>query len=237
MEIIPVIDLMNGHVVHAKRGERQHYQPIQSGLCRGSRPIDIVNALLRLYPFKRLYFADINAIQKNGDHADILTQLRDEHPNLDIWLDAGFSQSGSIEKWQRHGIQCVIGSESLASITAFQDICKTCPQAPVLSLDFRQTFIGPSGLDQTPTLWPDQIILMSLERVGSDLGPDFERLTHFSKLLKNTMLYAAGGVRYLDDLWQLKRMGMTGVLVASALHTGMITRETLLALATMRLSD
>ena len=80
MEIIPVIDLMHGQVVHARMGQRQHYQPIQSLLCSSSTPIDIVNALLELYPFERLYIADLNAIQGKGNHFQTIQALIDEFP-------------------------------------------------------------------------------------------------------------------------------------------------------------
>jgi len=68
MIIIPVLDLMNGEVVHAKHGNRHEYLPIKSVLTYSSEPLAVVQALLALYPFKQLYIADINAIQKTGSH-------------------------------------------------------------------------------------------------------------------------------------------------------------------------
>ena len=75
MEIIPVIDLMAGHVVHARFGNRQHYQPIQSLLCNSSKPVDIIQALLELYPFKTIYIADIDAIQGPDNHFELVVAL------------------------------------------------------------------------------------------------------------------------------------------------------------------
>ena len=52
MNIIPVLDLKAGQVVHAKHGNRQNYLPIQSALSDSSEPLTVVRALQSLYPFK-----------------------------------------------------------------------------------------------------------------------------------------------------------------------------------------
>ncbi|MDP6495530.1 MAG: nickel transporter, partial [Dehalococcoidia bacterium] len=39
MKLIPVLDLRGGLVVHAHRGNRSAYRPVETYLCRGSRPL------------------------------------------------------------------------------------------------------------------------------------------------------------------------------------------------------
>jgi len=46
MQVIPVLDLLDGHVVRAVRGERAAYLPIRSSLAAGSEPLAIARALL-----------------------------------------------------------------------------------------------------------------------------------------------------------------------------------------------
>ncbi|MEW8382346.1 MAG: nickel transporter, partial [Candidatus Thiodiazotropha taylori] len=62
MKLIPVIDLMNGIVVRAIRGQRQSYLPSSTPLCQSSQPEAVISALLSLYPFDTLYIADLDAI-------------------------------------------------------------------------------------------------------------------------------------------------------------------------------
>jgi phosphoribosylformimino-5-aminoimidazole carboxamide ribotide isomerase len=64
---------------------------------------------------------------------------------------------------------------------------------------------------------------MSLKRVGSQRGPDFERLAQLRRLARQKNYYCAGGVRYLQDLRDLKKMEISGVLLASALHDGTLS--------------
>ena len=116
MNIIPVLDLMNGQVVHAKHGDRLNYLPIQSTLCSSSQPLAIVDAFLELYPFKKLYIADINAIQKSGNHQNIISSITQAFPNLEIYLDAGFSSTEDINIFNELKLTPVLGSESIANI-------------------------------------------------------------------------------------------------------------------------
>lgn len=224
MDIIPVIDLMDGQVVHARHGDRQNYRPIQSALCSGSEPLHIVSSLLQLYPFKRLYIADINAIQGRGNHAELTKQLRAQQPALEIWLDAGIHQPDTASDWQRHGVLCVIGSESLPDMAGYHSIKQTQGKNFVLSLDFgRGRFLGPERLLQEPSLWPERVIAMSLDKVGSGHGPDMELLHELQN--EGTHIYAAGGIRNAEDLRTLTECGISGALIASVLHSGQLSKE------------
>jgi phosphoribosylformimino-5-aminoimidazole carboxamide ribotide isomerase len=68
---------------------------------------------------------------------------------------------------------------------------------------------------------------MTLARVGSGEGPDLARLGQIMGKNPGHRLYAAGGVRDLDDLKGLNDAGAAGVLVASALHDGRIGPDAL----------
>jgi phosphoribosylformimino-5-aminoimidazole carboxamide ribotide isomerase len=66
---------------------------------------------------------------------------------------------------------------------------------------------------------------MTLARVGSGAGPDLERLRTIRLAAARPAIFAAGGVRDASDLAELKRIGIAGVLVASALHDGRLQRS------------
>jgi phosphoribosylformimino-5-aminoimidazole carboxamide ribotide isomerase len=75
---------------------------------------------------------------------------------------------------------------------------------------------------------------MTLARVGSGAGPDFDRLAEIRAAAPDRALYAAGGVRGADDLAALNRLGVGGALVASALHDGSLTGADLAKLEDVR---
>ena len=223
-EIIPVIDLLDGQVVHARHGDRQHYQPIQSSLCHGSEPLAIVQALLELYPFDQLYIADLNAIQKRSNHQQIIANIQAHYPHLQIWLDAGIGCANDLSAWSGISLNWVFGSESLHKLSDYLSLRKLCGDNHILSLDFTSHgYQGPSELIAESTRWPGKIIAMTLGSVGSSSGPDFQTLAQLINRSSGQKIYAAGGVRHEADIRQLKKMGVGGALIASALHNQQIT--------------
>jgi len=227
LKIIPVIDLLDGQVVHARLGDRKNYQPIISTLCDSSEPLNIVRALMRLYRFDCLYIADLNGIQKRGNHFQIVSEIQHHYPNLEIWLDAGFSVLKDILVWADLDIRLVIGSESLVDITDYHAIMKyDAAKEIVLSLDFKQDgYHGSQALLHESSLWPADVIIMSLPKVGSGLGPDIKRLSEFAINNPQHHFYAAGGVRNQEDLLALNKLGIHGVLIASAIHSGLLNQK------------
>ena len=234
MQVIPVIDLLNGEVVHAKKGLRQTYQPMQSPLCSSSDPLTVVATLLSIHPFKQLYIADLNAIQKlpnkpSTNYASI-AQISLAYPELELWLDAGFQQSTDLLQWQRLKTRIILASENFHDM---QDYLALSQQQPdfILSLDFfSDGFHGPQALFKQTEDWPEQVIIMSLSDVGTNQGFNKARLVEIMQSNKGSLLYAAGGVRDEQDLLSLKALGVHGALVASALHNQQINGASLIKL-------
>lgn len=224
MNIIPVLDLMNGQVVHAKHGNRDKYVPIKSVLADSSEPLAVVKALFALYPFKQLYIADINAIQKANNHQKIILEIVKNFPKLEILLDAGFDKQASINACSFHNIKPVLASESLNSIEQYQALSSAFQHTAILSLDYKDDlFQGSKALLNDASLWPKDVIVMTLNKVGSNTGPDLAKLVSIKKQSQHSNIYAAGGVRGLTDLEALKVLGTKGALVASSLHNGTLT--------------
>ena len=64
---------------------------------------------------------------------------------------------------------------------------------------------------------------MTLARVGSGAGPDFDRYATIKKRAGGRAVYLAGGLRDSGDLAAVKASGAAGILVASALHDGRVS--------------
>ncbi len=228
MQIIPVIDLLNGVVVHAKQGARQHYLPIQSLLTSSHQALDIVAALLDTYPFEQLYIADLNAIQKidsnNYNNYSVIAEIKQRFHSLNIWVDAGISSKKELDIWNMSGVNLVIGSENFTQLEDYLVIRDLLQDHYKLSLDFMpQGYVGPIELLENPQYWPQEVIVMSLANVGATQGVNLNLLNTVKSQAPHHHLYAAGGVRDLNDLNQLKSVGATGALVATTIHQQTIT--------------
>lgn len=217
MEIIPVIDLLEGLAVHARLGQRHLYRPIeQFGGGRGN-PRDVISAYRELADFHTFYLADLDALSGRTPQWKLVESLVSCFSGTTFWMDAACHApppefSGRITP--------VIGSESLPG-----GMPQVCPADFILSLDFRGgEFLGHPALLEQPEEWPDRLILMNLARVGSNLGPDLDQIGALLDAHPKRRIYAAGGVRGASDLLDLARSGVHGVLMATALQRGLIPR-------------
>ena len=231
MQVIPVIDLKQSQVVHAKHGLRDTYQPIQSVLSASSDVFSIAEGLLKLYPFRTIYIADIDAITNTGNHFEQIELLSGLQPQVSWWVDAGISNvNARLLYTPQANIRAVFGSENIHTLQDYRAMSYAYESRHVLSLDkLNGTELGAAELHNTGLYWPDDAICMTLNNVGGDIGPDIARLQSLQQLnlarKKPANLFAAGGVRNMDDLLSLKKIGTYGALVASALHNGQITGD------------
>jgi len=220
MLIIPVIDLLDGQVVHAKRGERTSYQPLESRLCHESSPVTVVEAFLRISPFDLIYIADLNAIQSRGNNRALIQTIRHEFPHLGIWLDNGISSLGKSRLSIAKQDSIVIGSETHVSSMHLKDL-KASTHDFILSLDFHLgDFLGEPDVLADRDCWPEKIILMNLDRVGTNQGYDQGLLEDLLTDINNRQIFVAGGIHREEQLFHLEKLGIKGVLVATALHSG-----------------
>jgi phosphoribosylformimino-5-aminoimidazole carboxamide ribotide isomerase len=233
MDLIPVIDLMQGQVVRAVRGNRQSYQPVVSRLCAGSDPVTVAEVLCEHCATDRLYVADLDALLGRPAQVAVLRSLLQAMPDLELWLDAGFANARAAHALRGEvgadGPQFVpvFGSESLASREALEDCFGGAhgKGAAVLSLDRRDgQRLDAAGCWDVPGLWPGRVIVMTLERVGSDAGPDLDTLAEVRLKSPSAFIVGAGGIRDEIDLGRASAAGAGAWLVASALHDGRLPR-------------
>ena len=221
MEVVPVIDIKAREVVRARHGDRASYRPIETPLSRTSDPLDVVAGLLSLHPFHTLYVADLDAIERCGDATSSLDRIARDFPHLTLWVDNGCAELGAAEDLLARlpGSSLVLGSESQQDLTLVATLRRN-PRV-ILSLDFRgDVFLGPPALLDDANLWSARLIVMTLAKVGSSAGPDFDRLATVKERAIGRAIYLAGGLRDSRDLAAVKASGAAGILVASALHDG-----------------
>jgi phosphoribosylformimino-5-aminoimidazole carboxamide ribotide isomerase len=125
----------------------------------------------------------------------------------------------------------VIGSESLVAVDDWRDIHGAFGESVVLSLDFgADGSHGPEPLFSDPALWPARLIAMDLTRVGTDTGPDVDRLKAIIEAAGSCAVFAAGGVRSAQDLAAIAALRAQGAVIATALHSEAVTQTEIAAL-------
>ena len=212
---------MNGLAVHARQGNRLCYQPIQSLLCDGAEPNAVIDGFLALHPFSTLYIADLNLLSANGDNTQLITYLLKQYPHIQFWIDQGVLYEDDHQF--PHNWKQVIGTESLTDSIYTRVVSSKTDL--ILSLDFSESLIGSNQILNNPNQWPQQVIVMTLSKVGTNTGPDWAQLKKIRQLAKHSQIIAAGGIRNISDLKRLSEMGIQSALVASSLHTGQLSAD------------
>ena len=235
MQIIPVIDIKQGQVVLAHRGERDAYRPIQTPFSSSAEPLAVVAGLRRAFDVDALYVADLDAIGGARCDCAAIAQISAEFPDTTLWLDAGLTAARDFEPLRDLGsVHVVLATESLASVADYEQLLEAVgtPRA-LLSLDYDRA--GPRGcaeLFARPEIWPRRVIHMALTQVGAAMGPDWTGLERLRGLAGAREIYAAGGVRHSDDLRRLRQLGVSGALLATALHQQRVTASDIESLRT-----
>jgi phosphoribosylformimino-5-aminoimidazole carboxamide ribotide isomerase len=237
LNIIPVIDVLNGIVVHAIKGLRKEYKPLQSSLIDSIHPFEVAKSLKTL-GFSQLYIADLDAIITCSMNFQMVKQISDE-TGLELMVDAGVT---SIERAQ-HLLDCgaaelIVGTETLQSKSFVEEAIKRFGSNRVLvSLDMKEGKVlvkeGFDGsreplslLGEFKRMGVSQVIVLDLGRVGSGEGVDIGFLKKVIDMV-GVDVYVGGGVRNINDLVELKKNGISGALVATALHNGRISIDEL----------
>jgi phosphoribosylformimino-5-aminoimidazole carboxamide ribotide isomerase len=236
LKVIPVIDVLNGIVVHAVKGKRHEYQPLQSILSQSVKPTEVAQ-VFKTIGFRELYIADLDAITKGQINFQLLKGICDE-TKLKVMVDAGVTNLETAKKLIEIGIsKVVIGTETLRTKDFVSEAVKILGNdQAIVSLDLKDDKVlvkrGFAGCVNPACLLHEfkdrgvsNIIILDLNRVGSEEGVNVDLV---SKAFEEGLnVYVGGGVRDINDLIRLRDLGISGVLVATVLHSGKISIEEL----------
>jgi phosphoribosylformimino-5-aminoimidazole carboxamide ribotide isomerase len=225
--IIFVLDILNGNAVHAVKGERAKYQPVKgSVVCNSSAPVDIISEVLP----KEVYIADLDYLQHLGDNFALIGQISEMTKTM---VDIGPENTDDVEKCARIADTVIIGTETAsfdliaAAARRFSgriNVSIDMKNGVVLTKD-RKLEIKPQELIKKLNDYDiKDIIILELSKVGTGAGIDVDFLQEVAGLSNHSIL-AGGGIRDMDDIHVLEKIGVSGALAATAVHNGKIPVE------------
>jgi phosphoribosylformimino-5-aminoimidazole carboxamide ribotide isomerase len=244
MRLIPVIDLLDGRAVHAVGGDRLHYKPVKSVLCDTPEPLTLARAYRDRLGLNQVYIADLNAIQgaHQINHYEMIAALVRKE-GMNIVLDAGTSDIASTRHWLNLGVhKVVIGTETLHTRNSLRYLpARVDRDRLILSLDLiagkilsqcsALTAMSPlEVLDHVQSSGWREIILLDLRRVGGGDGANHSLAAEMRIHFPDLCFLVGGGIAKPEELIELESLGVAGVLLATALHRGIITARHISAL-------
>jgi len=225
--IIFVLDILNGTAVHAVRGERSKYKPVTgSSICGSSSPLELISALAP----GEVYIADLDRLQRQGDNFELIEKISGKTRTM---ADIGAENMNDVEKCAKISDTVILGTET-ASFDLIEKAAVRFPGRINVSIDMKggKVLTKDRNMDVKPAelvkLLNDHeirdIIVLELTRVGTCDGIDVDFLKEITAVSSHNVI-VGGGIKDMDDIEALKQIGISGALVATAVHCGKIPAD------------
>lgn len=228
-----MMDIFNRSVVLAKGGVREKYHPVSdsSTVCSSSDPVDIVKLL---HP-REIYIADLNMLQGKSPLETNTGVIQEVSSRANTMLDFGISSPQEVGKALSIAGTAVIGTET-GMLSVIKDAAYGNPGRISVSIDIKHGKVlkkdpelpeSPFEIVKLLNNFPlKDLIFLDLDRVGTASGFDPEFLQKLVECSRHSVLLA-GGVKDMEDLVTLEMLGIKGALVATAIHSGVVSPEVL----------
>lgn len=232
MTIVPVIDVLDGLVVHAIAGRRDSYRPIETPLSDTSNPLEIASAFHREFGFNELYLADLNGLLYGRPDLELLRSLAGA--GFDLLTDVGLREKDQAGQLFDAGVRQVVAAlEASPGPDHLRSLVESFgPERVAFSLDLlagRPLVTSPDWQNSDPVSIADvavecgvaQLIVLDLAGVGRSQGVSTLPLCHqLRQRHPHLSLITGGGVHDGHDVDAAEAAGVDRLLIASALHCG-----------------
>ena len=221
-ELIPVLDLMSKIAVSGKSGIRDTYKPLETIYSETPDPVEIAISLKR-QGFKRIYVADLDAIEGKGSNLEIVRRINHVLP---VMLDWGVRDIRGFTFALDYAQKIIIATETVNSWEDLKVICEKFPKERItISVDIKDGQILGKSLSTTFSeiksellqLKPEEIILLDISSVGTLTGFNQDILKEFQGMEDSLIL---GGGITPEEIKNLIEQGLSKFLVGTALHAG-----------------
>jgi len=229
MKIIPAIDLMDGQVVRLVKGDPKN-KTVYS-----SNPLEIAKKW-QSAGADMLHIVDLDATLGIGSNLEIIKKMLSEL-NVPVEVAGGLRDESTILEIGKTADRIVLGTLAFKDKETVLKISNSLGKKKiVISVDQIDGKIAVNGWQQsTETTLLDgmneflqlgfsEFLLTSISRDGTMQGPDIESIQKACSL-ENANVIASGGVSGIDDVKQLKKLNLYGVILGKALYENKISIE------------
>jgi phosphoribosylformimino-5-aminoimidazole carboxamide ribotide isomerase len=230
MEILAAIDLFKGQVVRLTRGDPSTAHVYSHDPVATAERWQQAGA-------KGLHVVDLDAALDLGSNLPLVKRIVDS-VSIPVQIGGGIRSEDRARELLDAGARRIV-----AGTLAFRDgqslarlVGDYGEERIVVALDFANGQVMTEGwrrgtavtvdeaLDRFCQLGVRQFLITAVERDGTLDGPDLKTYTRvaFRPAIK---VMASGGIHNLSDLVELKKTGVSGVVVGKALYDGLVTIE------------
>lgn len=192
---------------------------------------------------RRIHIVDLDGA-KSGDSVNYnIIQSIASTVKVPTQLGGGMRTLETISNIVKAGVaRIILGTIAVENPELVKQACALYPQAVIVSIDARDGIVATRGWLQGTTLKAvdlakdmlklgvPRFIYTDIKRDGTLTGPNYEALSELMRVTGKPVI-AAGGVSNLENLKELKRIGVEGAIIGQALYTGNIDLKAALKIA------
>jgi phosphoribosylformimino-5-aminoimidazole carboxamide ribotide isomerase len=161
--------------------------------------------------------------------------IREVSLRADTMLDSGVSYMEEVDKALSIAGTAIIGTET-GALSVIKAAALGNPGRISISIDMKQGKVLKKDPEIPENLFEivkilnsfplKDLIFLDLDRIGTASGFDPVFLRKLVEHSKHNVLLA-GGVRDMEDLFTLEKLGIKGALIATAIHSGLVSQDVL----------
>ncbi|MFO0913821.1 MAG: 1-(5-phosphoribosyl)-5-[(5-phosphoribosylamino)methylideneamino]imidazole-4-carboxamide isomerase [Pirellulales bacterium] len=236
MQIWPAIDLRGGQCVRLQQGDYQRETVF------GSDPVQVAQGWVD-QGARCLHLVDLDGARDGRlVNLPVVRSIRQQVP-VPCQLGGGVRDAASLEVLLEAGLdRVIIGTLAARDPVWFEQMAVRHPHRLVLGIDARDGFVATAGWLETASMDAVELarrlgqlplaglVYTDISKDGMLAGPNLAAMATMKRAVTVPVI-ASGGVTTLDDVRQLRDVGMDGCIVGRALYEGRLTLADALQIA------
>lgn len=233
MQIFPAIDLRGGQVVRLYQGDYDQMTVYGADPCAVARDFLAAGA-------RYLHVVDLDGARSGtAENFESIAALV-RQGGLFVEVGGGIRTQARIEQYLELGVdRCILGTIAVKDFDFTKEMARRYGAHIAVGVDARDGYVAVSGWEErTAERGVDfcrrlrdagvgTVIYTDISRDGAEQGtnlPLYEQLVEIEGL----SITASGGISGLEELRQLRDMGVDAAILGKALYTGRLDLETVL---------
>ena len=233
-EVIPAVDILDGKCVRLRQGR------FDARTVYFENPLEAAQ-LWESKGAQRLHLVDLNGARSGTpENIEVIKKIL-KALKIPVQVGGGFRRMDLIEEILKAGAdRVVLGTSAIVNLNLLSTVCDQFGKHIAVAVDAKDDKVVANGwtnvsqkdvvtlAQEATSVGVKRFIYTDIKTDGMLAGPNFAALSKFACSVSVPVI-ASGGIRSKEDIDKLAEAGLEGCIVGSALYTGTVKLEEILA--------